>query len=203
MKTKPQTSDDTKASRQQIRPGGRTARNTAQIEQVAVKLLVEQGYQGLTFQAISKETGINRSTLYRRWPTRAELAIDVMLNTIQGNVVFEDYGSLEKDLRDVLNQTCKFIASPVGSTFIIATLEMQQLGDLTLDKGFLWKERSKLMLSLFERAKARGELGQDFDSEIMFALLVGSFYFRLIVMGEKPDQKWVERVLKQFFHMRS
>lgn len=180
------------------RPGGRNARVGRKVEEVTVQLLIDRGYDGWSYKEVAQTAGVHRSTLYRRWPSRSAMVLAAIRRVVRDHVVFEDTGSLVGDLRAHLLKIGAFIDSGVGKNVVIATLDMQQKGELTFDDGLSWAELSQHILPIFERAAARGELPDQFDSEGAFAMLSGSLYFRLIVMRKSPDVGWVERILALF-----
>ena len=60
------------------RPGGRTARIRAAVLEATVSALIEHGYDGLTMERIADRAGVNKTTLYRRWGSRAGLVVDAV-----------------------------------------------------------------------------------------------------------------------------
>ena len=168
------------------------------IEEVTVQLLTERGYDGWSYKEVAEAAGVNRSTLYRRWPNRAAMVLAAIRRVVRDHVVFTDTGSLVEDLRAHLLGIGAFIDSGVGKNVVIATLDMQQKDELMCNDGLSWVELSQDIMPIFERAAARGELTDDFDAEGAFAMLSGSLYFRLIVMRSPPDAEWVDRILQLF-----
>lgn len=193
--TKNQT---TKTSQVRTRPGGRTERVRRKIEEVTVQLLIEKGYDGLSYKEVAEAAGVNRSTLYRRWPNRAAMVLAAIRRVVSSQVIVEDAGSLINDLRVHLIGMGAFIGSNVGKDLVMATLDLQQKEALTLNDGLSWAELSQDILPIFERATARGELPKDFDAEAAFAMLSGALHFRVIVMRKTPDSEWVDRILTLF-----
>jgi AcrR family transcriptional regulator len=61
----------------------------AVILDAAVDELTERGYLGLSMEAVAARAGVAKTTLYRRWPTVQDLAIDA-LRTLQGPVPDRD-----------------------------------------------------------------------------------------------------------------
>lgn len=183
------------------RPGGRTARVGRKVEEVTVQLLIERGYDGWSYKEVAEAAGVNRSTLYRRWPNRASMVLAAMRRLVRSQLIFEDTGSLMGDLRSHLLNIGAFIDSSVGKNVVIATLDMQQKGELTFNDGLSWAELAENILPIFERATARGELPEEFDAEGAFAMLSGAIQFRIIVMRETPDAAWVDRILALFSNL--
>lgn len=59
----------------------REAEKDEAIRQATWALLVSRGYDGLTFEAVAETAGISRTTLYRRFATKAELVADALYQT--------------------------------------------------------------------------------------------------------------------------
>ena len=180
------------------RPGGRTARVGRRVEEVTAQLLAERGYDGWSYKEVAEAAGVNRSTLYRRWPNRAAMVLSAIRRVLRGHVVFEDTGSLLGDLRVHLLEIGAFFDSAAGKNVLIATLDLLQKGELKFDDGLSWGELGRDILPMFERASARGELPDNFDAEAAFAMLSGALHFRLIVMRGATDAAWVDRILELF-----
>jgi AcrR family transcriptional regulator len=57
----------------------RVERTRGHILTVAWDLLTEVGSAGLTYSLLAERAGVTRQTLYRHWPTRAALLVDLVL----------------------------------------------------------------------------------------------------------------------------
>ena len=55
------------------RPGGRSARVRSAVLAATLEVLVETGYDGMTVDAVAARAGVHKTTVYRRWPTKAAL----------------------------------------------------------------------------------------------------------------------------------
>jgi len=47
---------------------------------VTRQLLLEKGYGGLSIEGIAKHAGVGKTTIYRRWPSKADLVFDAVYN---------------------------------------------------------------------------------------------------------------------------
>ena len=56
----------------------RDAIATQSILKAALELGMELGFDGLTVEGIAARAGVGKSTIYRRWPGKLELTIEVM-----------------------------------------------------------------------------------------------------------------------------
>jgi Bacterial regulatory proteins, tetR family/Tetracyclin repressor-like, C-terminal domain len=70
---------DCRVTDTEARINPRVERTRANVLAVARQLLVERGPIDLTFSAVSHRSGVTRQTLYRHWPNRAALLVDVVL----------------------------------------------------------------------------------------------------------------------------
>ena len=70
--------------RDRSEPGGRGAGRPrlvdadAAILAAARELLAERGWDGMTLGDVAARAGVAKTTLYRRWPGKAELVVDAM-----------------------------------------------------------------------------------------------------------------------------
>src|SRR5438445_13559594 len=73
MTVSPRGANDSKR-----RPGGRSARVRQAVLDAAFAELGEKGYGGLSIEAVAQRSGVAKTTVYRRWPTRDELVDDAL-----------------------------------------------------------------------------------------------------------------------------
>eukprot|EP00439_Symbiodinium_sp_Y106_P088083 s1_g619.t1 len=177
------------------RPGGRTAENSRRIREATIALLVEGGFEAVTFQDVASRAGVGRATLYRRWESPATLVRDAVLETLEAEIAPVDTGSLRGDMEQLLSQIGRFISSPIGVAALMANLAQMAKPDDKQANQNIWLSRLEAIAPVFQRAVDRGELSEDQDVEVMFARVAGALYFRVIVMGETIDDAWIDRVL--------
>ncbi|MFT3809668.1 MAG: TetR/AcrR family transcriptional regulator [Micropepsaceae bacterium] len=176
------------------RPGGRTARVSAQIHEAALDLLAEQGFGALSLQALAGRAGVNRSTLYRRWPGRAQLVLEAILARLGGEVALADTGSLHGDLTALLRGIAAFLQSRLGRALLEAATAAEFGAELAAERQAIWRRRLADVMPLFDRALARGEIPSSADSEALLGMAAGALHFRLIVAGEPLDEAWIGRI---------
>src|SRR5262249_42882867 len=56
------------------RPGGRSARVRAAVLAATLELLAERGYEQMELPEVARRAGVNVTTVYRRWGSKARLA---------------------------------------------------------------------------------------------------------------------------------
>ena len=67
----------------------------------ALAVLAELGYDGMTIDMVAARAGSARATVYRRWPTKADLVLDAVAQLSRGDVHLDelpDTGTLRGDM---------------------------------------------------------------------------------------------------------
>jgi AcrR family transcriptional regulator len=79
----------------------RDAARDGVILDAALTVLAEQGYEGMTIDMVAAEARMARSTVYRRWATKADLVVEAVSRMSQSDVDLArlpDTGSLRGDM---------------------------------------------------------------------------------------------------------
>src|SRR5258706_14244868 len=66
-------------------------------------VLERHGYTGLTMERVAAESGVAKTTLYRHWPTKAALCMDLYLAEAGRELRDPDTGDVASDLRHIVN----------------------------------------------------------------------------------------------------
>lgn len=128
----------------------------------AWQVLLEVGYDELTFEAVAAVAGTSRAVLYRRWPAKPELVRAAAVRALGADQhPFPDTGSLRGDLVAALGQLNENRAR-VG-----LELEARLLGryreagtDLSEMRDNVTGGRRPRMDAVLDRAVARGEVDE-------------------------------------------
>src|SRR5256885_5219091 len=118
-----------------VRTGGRSGRVREAILAAVIDELTRAGYAALTVETVAARAGVNRTTIYRRWPTLDDLLVDALTTWSLEALPVPDTGSIETDLltlgrelADVLNGG---IGRQVAAMVLTAGLRSAQLGEAT------------------------------------------------------------------------
>jgi AcrR family transcriptional regulator len=183
------------------RPGGRTHDHSVRIFNCVLEILGAEGYAALTFQNVAEKAEVSRSTLYRRWPTRADMVLDAIATSIYGRIQIADTGSLAGDLKATLTQMGRVLMSPVGAGALAAVAEIGRGAPESEHRRQMWDKRFADFSPLFENARRRGEIAKSFDTEAALAMLAGGLYYRVLVMARDVDKAWIDRMVRLFLAM--
>src|SRR5687767_15007682 len=94
------------------RPGGRSARVREAVLSATTAVLAEDGYERLSIETVAVRAGVHKTTVYRRWPTRAQLVVDALQERSERNVPVPDTGTFAGDLDALARSVVANIGSP-------------------------------------------------------------------------------------------
>ncbi|MGI5282749.1 TetR/AcrR family transcriptional regulator [Nonomuraea polychroma] len=86
----------------------------AAIYQATLDELAESGYAGLTMERVAERARASKASLYRRWPTRIELVMEAVRNTLPTPESTPDTGTLRGDLVAMLDIVAQTLSGPAG-----------------------------------------------------------------------------------------
>lgn len=177
------------------RPGGRSARVRAAVLEAAADVLAEVGYDAFVIEDVATRAGVHKTTVYRRWPTKAELIADATRARSIDLVPTPDTGSLRGDLQALARSVARNIGSDTGEritrTMVAAAATSPDAAGGTAD---FFAERIALAHVIVERAISRGELPKGTDANLVIEALIGPLYVRLLLTGEPVNAAFADRV---------
>jgi AcrR family transcriptional regulator len=161
----------------------------------AADALAENGYDSFTVEDVAERAGVHKTTVYRRWPTKAELIADTTRERSRQLVPMPDTGSLAGDLRALARAVVRNIGSDTGGrmtrTLVAAAATSP---DNAAQSAAFWAERLDLTNAIFERAMKRGEIPADTDGQLIIQTLIGPLYVRLLLTNQPIDIDFADRV---------
>lgn len=132
---------------------------TEALLQAAERVMVTDGYSALTIDAIATEVGTTRPTFYRRFPSIAHLALEVIARRFEAGTT-ADTGSLGDDLLMIQREDVAMYSSPLLRKnlpgLLAATSENPALSEL-LATNLLDPRRERISVALAS-AIDRGEI---------------------------------------------
>ncbi|MFC0112031.1 TetR/AcrR family transcriptional regulator [Kibdelosporangium aridum] len=90
----------------------------------AVEELRESGYSGLSLERVATRARTGNAAVYRRWPSRAELAMDAATQLALAEEELPDTGNLRSDMLAYLRQMAARLNSPLGELMRGLLVEM-------------------------------------------------------------------------------
>ncbi len=162
----------------------------------ALRLLARDGLR-FGMEELAREAGVHKTTLYRRWPTLAELLGDVAAGLVGQDVRVPDSGSLEDDLRSIGRDIAALIGHPLRGPAMVALFTAPAgMTDVQTQIERFWTSRMSLMRPVVDRAIARGEVPEHTDVALVLEALAAPLYHRLFLTRRPIDDQVVERALR-------
>ena len=174
------------------RRGGRSARIREAVLAAARAQLAESGYSGLSPGAVAARAGVDRATIYRRWPTRARLAADAVMDLAQDAVRVPNTGDPTSDLRTFAVQIADLITAPnairLVAALAAARAEDPELRELTTA---FWRMRFDAAAPLFRDASPNANASSErIDRAI--ETMIAPLHFRALLSGEPIDDQLID-----------
>ena len=172
------------ASDSKRRPGGRSARVRQSVLDAAFAELGEKGYGGLSIEAVALRSGVAKTTVYRRWPTRDELIADALDSRSDRYEPVPDTGSLREDLK----QFCEGVRAKLTSNHGKAMLKslvgaVDQSPEIVETVQRFWRERRDVGGQLIERWIRRGVLRPETNADLLVEAILAPIYLRVLLPG--------------------
>lgn len=184
------------ASKDTIRPGGRSARVQASVHGAVRELLAERSRADVTVPLIAARAGVTPSTIYRRWGDLPELLADVAVARMRPDAPPADTGSLRGDMHVWIEHYLEEISSAPGRAMLRDTLASSVPEALPIQCGCYTAETLDVMLA---RARLRGEPAPSVDALLdgVVAPLVYRLLFGMQAPGLDYAQGLVDAAVKQ------
>lgn len=184
------------------RPPGRprSERANQAILDAARDLLVEEGFTRLRLEHVATRAGVGKGTIYRRWPSKEALTLELVLGLAGPHLDIADVGDTRAELEAAVRNPLDAIAATSWGPVIRAMLS-QIAGNPSIGDPFrarIVAHRRAEVARVIERGIARGDLRPDADPTIATELLVGPVYFRL-VFGGRLDAEFARRIAAAVF----
>jgi AcrR family transcriptional regulator len=174
----------------------RDASRDAAILDAALAELAESGYAGMTTDAVAARAGVGKAAMYRRWPSKAELALDAVARLDGASIdpeAIPDTGSLRGDLRAML--TRQGDVDDERRLRVMVGLASMLADDERLAAAITgpWVDANR---TIIQRAIARGEIAATTDVETMAAIIPTLVTFRVSIQRLPIPPSYVGMLLE-------
>lgn len=163
----------------------------------AQDILNEQGFRGFSIEAVARRARAGKPTIYRWWPTKAKLLLDVYQRQ-KRNVIFADQGPLEEDLYRFLDSLLtQWRDSATGEIFRSFIAEAQSDPDAAKALADYSAERRRHTAQIIQRAVDRGEAAAATDTEMVADMIAAYAWTRLLTGRLDADEPSLRRAVGQ------
>ncbi|MFE0678510.1 TetR/AcrR family transcriptional regulator [Streptomyces sp. NPDC058867] len=178
------------------RPGGRAAVVVAAVRRAVAELLDEVGYEGLQLPEVAARAGVNKTTVYRRWPTKAQLIADLYIAETAARDPGRDTGSLVGDLKAMIEDIMALLDRR-ATRAVLSVMVAGEDAQAREARDLFWDERFRRGAAIVDRAVERGELPADTDSRLLLEDASSVVFFRVAITGQPLDAGDVELIAQR------
>jgi AcrR family transcriptional regulator len=175
----------------------RSERTEAAILAATRDLLAQGGVRELTVEGVAAQAGVAKTTIYRRWRSRDELALAVLIDMVQTVAPVPARG----DTRSELVSLVKGAVHVLGRT-LMGTVMQGLISELATNSELARAFREQVVAlrmheveQVLQRGIERGDLRPDINIRLTQEMLFGPVYYRLLLSGAPLDRGLAERIV--------
>jgi len=161
------------------------------------ELLGESGFGSLTVEGVAARAGVAKTTIYRRYRSKTDLALAVLLDMLEDVSTQPYVEDTTTELIALVNKTVKLM-----STTVLGRIMKGLVSEVAADPELAHVYRERVVSQrvadvtvLLERGIARGELRAGLDPEMVTDLLLGPIYYRFFLSGAPMDDDFGKRLV--------
>jgi AcrR family transcriptional regulator len=147
------------------------------------------GYAALSIEEIAIRAGVNKTTIYRRWPTKNELVHAACLEVANEVTACPDTGSLRGDLFELLRAFRDLLATPRGQSLMRMILAEGGESEIARLARTVRDTKDSIPKRAITRAIQRGELPHGSDPDLILRTLTGALEHQMLFLGEHPNDR--------------
>ena len=159
------------------------------------KLIAEGGYQAATIEAISARSGVAKTTIYRWWPNRAVLAIDVLVQLSNVAAPLPAGRDALKALRTELRRVAR-AANDLPGRLLVSLLSEAQ-NDLVTRAALeekLFMPRRQATARIIEQAQEQGTIKRQIPAMCAGDMLFGPLFYRKFIRHVPATDQFVNEL---------
>jgi AcrR family transcriptional regulator len=176
----------------------------AAILDTALALFIHGGLAAVTFEQISKRSGVSRTAIYRRWQSKDEVVAHA-LGRLRGQAekTFADWA--ERPMSEVMDWFIENIPrqmlDPRYRSLSRSVLALDESSELkAIYANTVLRPRREAFSAMIRRARSAGELPDGLDPELIQDMLTGALLHQVLlepaVQSEEQLRDYLVRLLK-------
>jgi AcrR family transcriptional regulator len=155
----------------------------------ALELVMEIGYARLTIEGIAARAGVGKQTIYRWWPSKADILMEAGAAKVDLQVPVTDHGSYRADLRAFLEASYQMAGYPQFADLLrtmMAETQIDQEFARRFRAAFLERRRQALAV-ITDRARERGDLPARPGPGTVADIVFGTIWYRILATRQPLD----------------
>ncbi len=169
----------------------------AELLAVTLQLLQQNGYDRLTVEAVATTAQASKATMYRRWPTKAELVLAAFIEGIRQVAALPETGTLRGDLLTLGESILEHSRQHAGTlrAVLVEVSSNPALSEAMQHQFF--DKRREVIRYVLQQAVDRGEIAGSAVNDELWDLLPGYLAFRSIVPNTPPTGDTVRALVDE------
>lgn len=159
------------------------------------ELLHELGGAGLTIEAIARRANVGKPTIYRWWPTLADIVLEAILLQADTKITVLPFESLQETLNQFLKQSMKSITDGDGAHLRFLMAHAQKNEDFRgRFRDNFTAQRRTVLNSIFLQAKEHGQISPAQNLEMLIDIVFGTMWYRLLIGHAPMDESFADEL---------
>jgi AcrR family transcriptional regulator len=168
----------------------------ARVFQVTLEQLALRGYELLSVPEIAELAGLNKTSIYRRWPVKRLLVQDALRKTASDHFEISNTGSFSSDFLCIIRNAVAFTESPLGKGVLRVLLGEGNNPEIRgLASSMLQSQKTPDIVQVFTRAISRGEITPAVNIPLVMSVVSGALLQRLYVEQSAVTDDFLEGLL--------
>jgi len=174
-----------------VRTRGRSARVVERVTRATLQELGRVGYAALRVDEVAARSEVNKTTVYRRWPTKAQLVAAALQGQMRDRPSI-DTGTLRGDLRASLLAVLDL--SSLGKGLLRVVLAERTEPEVEAITRRLRDAMRRWRVEMVKRGIARGDLPEGTDAGLVVDLISAPLQ-RALMFDETLSPREIDRML--------
>ncbi|RCS82593.1 TetR/AcrR family transcriptional regulator [Brachybacterium alimentarium] len=186
----------------EARGAARRARTDERLASTVAGQVREHGYARLTIEKVAAASGVAKTTIYRRWASKAEMVFDLVVHRADQAPPINT-GTLAGDVKALAERAVALVTGDPGRD-VLPGLLADMAGDAQLAarlrEAFVSAARDDIT-AILDRALDRGELTGEADADGFHAALLGIPYAHVHLLADDGAGRLSERLADQLLRL--
>ena len=179
----------------------RSAKSHEAILQATVGLLGSSGYVDFSIEKVAQQAGVGKQTVYRWWPTRADLVLEVWRDRLlppmplyDGKTPLPTYlgNSLLAFGQQISRTDCRQAAICILAEAHRDPKLYQRMADA------VYLPRIILIKQAFEEAQAAGQFAKNVNIDVTIDALYGAVWYKVLIRFETVNRAYIDALVQQY-----
>jgi AcrR family transcriptional regulator len=163
------------------------------ILEATFRQLIEVGYGAMSIESVAAEADVAKTTVYRRYPTKADLAVAAL----SVEVPFDARPPGDVDSRTQIEMLVRQVIATLidsGAVRILGSFLVEERREPELLARFRERiigPRRAIVEGLLQRGIERGEIRPDIDPLVVTEMIAGSIVGHHVILGLSSDDAWI------------